>query len=284
MDRRKHFGTLVVGALGASALVACGGGTGELSVTTYGEDFIEVEIPTAAGPDDEGFVDGFRLEYDRFLIALGPLRVADRAGDVGAELTETRVFDMTQPGPHAVESFAEIDARRWDRVSVDVAPAADAVAGNAAAADVALMNDRSLSSYVEGTATDGTETYTFAWAFDTDTRFERCRDANGQMGVVVPTGGSANVEITVHGDHFVYDDLQSDDAVLRFRALADADANGDFDITLEELDAVTLDRLPADQYGTGGDGSVATLRDYVESLSRSLIHFQGEGDCEQTRR
>lgn len=271
-------------ALSAVAPLACGGGTGELTMTTDGEDFIEVEIPTAAGPDDEGFVDGFRLEYSRFLVALGPIRVADRDGDVGAEVAEARIFDLTQPGPHLIQRFDEVDARRWDRVSVDVAPASDAVAGNATDGDVAFMNERGLSSHVEGTATNGAESYAFSWSFATDTRFERCQEADGQLGVVVPTGGSANVEITVHGDHFVYDDLQAEDAVLRFRALADADGDADGDITLEELAAVTLDRLPADQYGTGGDGAVVTLRDYVESLSRSLIHFQGEGDCAQTRR
>jgi hypothetical protein len=265
-------------------LVGCGDETGELTVTTYGEDFIEVEIPTAAGPDDEGFVDGFRLTYDRFLISLGLLTIADRDGEVGAEMTEARVFDMTRSGPHAVARFSEIGARRWDDVSLEVEPPTTAVAGNATADDVSQLVDGGWSSYVEGSATDGQSTWTFAWGFDTNTRYEECREASGQAGVVVPAGGSANVEITVHGDHFVYDDLQSDDAVLRFRALAEADANADGEITLEELDAVSLDRLPSDQYGTGGDGSVVTLRDYVTSLSSSLIHFQGEGDCVQRRR
>lgn len=283
LDRSNLRALVLVGLL---APLACGDEPGQLSVTTYGEDFIEVEIPTASGPDDEGFVDGYRLEYSRFLLALGPIRVADRSDAVGAELDQQQIFDLTAPGPHPVIAFEEIDAQRWDRISVEVGPASNAVAGNATAADVELMNTNGYSSHVEGTATNGQDTYTFTWSFSTDTLYTDCQDANGQMGVVVPTGGSANMEITVHGDHFVYDDLQADDAVLRFQALADADAQGDGDgeITLEELDAVTLDRLSADQYGTGGDGSIVTLRDYLETLSRNLLHFQGEGDCSQVRR
>lgn len=276
---------VLIGSLGLSA-GACGeDGTGEISVNTYGEDFIEVEIPQASGREDEGFVDGFRLAYDTFLVALGPVRIADRNGDLGAEMAGARVFDMTPAGPHSVVTFSDVDARRWDRVSVGLSPAQDAGAGNASAADVQFMNDMGYSTYVEGSATDGTKTFTFAWGFQTNTLFDRCQDANGQLGLVVPTGGRVNMEITVHGDHFVYDDLQDPDAELRFRALADADVegNGDGEVTLEELDAIDLSRLPADLYGTGGDGSVVTLRDYVEALSRTLIHFQGEGDCEQQR-
>ena len=102
--------------------------------------------------------------------------------------------------------------------------------------------------------------------------------------MVVPSGGTATMELTVHGDHLFYDDLQSDEAVLRFTAFAEADGRGDGDriVTLEELAAVDLTTLPAEQYGTGGAASIVTLRDFVAALTRALIHFQGEGDCRQT--
>jgi len=87
------------------------------------------------------------------------------------------------------------------------------------------------------------------------------------------------VEFTVHGDHLFYDDLQSSDPSLRFDAMARADADKDGEVTLEDLAKVDLTTLPAVQYGTGSSGSVKNLRQFVEALSRTLIHYQGEGHC-----
>jgi TonB family protein len=96
-----------------------------------------------------------------------------------------------------------------------------------------------------------------------------------------PAADAGFVELTVHGDHLFYDDLQSEEAVLRFQALADADANQDGDITLAELDAVPLYTVPLSNgsYGTGALGNVNTLGDYERTLSRTIGHYRGEGSC-----
>ena len=99
--------------------------------------------------------------------------------------------------------------------------------------------------------------------------------------MLVTNGGAQNVELTVHGDHVFYDDLQSEEAVPRFQALADADANSDGLITLEELDQVPLYTIPVEKgtYGTGALGNVNTLGDYERTLSRTIGHYRGEGSC-----
>ena len=267
----------------AGALIwaaACGDedGSGTLKVTTYGEDFIEKEIPAASG-GGEGMADGYTVKYDKFLVALSSLTVAHSEGEVGGKVDTTQVFDLHPAGPHTVTTFDDIGARRWDRVSVTLAPAKAATAGNASAADVKLINDNGYSVYVEGAAQKGVKKYSFKWGFSTTTRYTECHEKTSGSGVVVPTGGSATAEITIHGDHLLYDDLQSSDPSLRFNAVAGADGDGDGEVTLAELATVDLTTLPAGQYGTGGAGSVKNLRQFIEALTRTLVHFQGEGHC-----
>lgn len=263
-------------------LGACGGEEGRLTLTTYGEEFIEQGIPAQAGADDEGLVDGYTVTFERFLVVFAEVRIADRDGRVAADSPEARVFDLAVPGPHPVHEL-DLPAGRWADVGVTVAPSATLAAGNASTEDVERMRSGGYSVFVEGRASGPGGTYRFAWPFSTRTRFEGCVDAEESPGVVVPTGGRVSAEITVHGDHFFYDQLQSEEPSLRFEAFAAADTDQDNEVTLEELAAVSLDTLPLDRYGTGGAPGVDDLRDYVTALTGSLVHFQGEGHCVQVR-
>ena len=272
--------TMILMAL-TMTLAACGdeAGSGTLRLTTYGEDFIEKEIPASAG-GAEGFTDGYTVKFSRFLVALSTLKVAEGGGAVAADLPGPLIFDMHPAGPHLIKEFAGVEARRWDSVGVSIKPASGASAGNGvSAAHVKLMNDGGYSVYVEGAASKGSASLGFKWGFTTATSYGQCSTKTGGAGVVIPSGGSATVEFTVHGDHLFYDDLQSADPSLRFQAMANADADKDGAVTLEELAKVDLTTLPAGQYGTGGSGSVKNLRQFVEALSRTLIHYQGEGHC-----
>ena len=266
--------------LGGLLALGCGddAGTGALRITTYGEDYIEKEIPAASG-GGEGFVDGYRVQFSKFLVAFSQLKIAHSSGENGGELPGPVVFDLHSKGPHLVQAFSHMDARRWDKVGVTVSPAKGAVAGNASAADVKAMNDNGRSIYVEGKVTKGADTFTFGWAFTSTTRYEDCQGIKSGAGVVVPAGGSATAEFTIHGDHLFYDDLQASDPSLRFEAMAKADADKDREITLDELSKVDLTTLPAGQYGTGGSGQVKNLGQFVQALARTLVHFQGEGHC-----
>jgi hypothetical protein len=141
------------------------------------------------------------------------------------------------------------------------------------------MKQAGLSLFVEGVATKGATTKRFAWGFSTNTLYDECRNDDFGEGATVPTGGQEVVQLTIHGDHLWYDDLESPNAKLRFEAIANADGNQDGQVTLEELAAMPLTSLPLGQYGTGSAGHVKTLKDFVSSLGRTVGHFRGEGAC-----
>jgi hypothetical protein len=215
--------------------------------------------------------------------------IADDGGNVVAQLEHPLVFDMTKKAignPKTLATF-ELEAKAWPNLSYQMGPiTADAKPGDLASdSDVALLQTDQASVHVEGVATaqDGTQK-TFNWSFSPATLFQGChgeQDGKEVEGVLVTNGGNQNVELTVHGDHFFYDDIQSEESVPRFQALADADANQDGEVTLAELDAVPLYTIPADKgtYGTGALGNVNTLGDYQRTLSRTIGHYRGEGSC-----
>ena len=67
---------------------------------------------------------------------------------------------------------------------------------------------------------------------------------------------------------------------LHFQPLADADADADGEVTLEELSKVDIKTLIAEPYSYDPSGLPAeNLRALVEQLSRTVGHFRGEGEC-----
>lgn len=248
-----------------TALAACGG-TGTVTFTTWGEEYIENEIPPSSA-STEGFVDGWSLKYSKFVVVLKDVTLAQKSGGKGPQQSGAKVVDLTQKGPVEVVTFNDVPAGKWDLVSYAIAPGDDGV-----------------SLHLAGAATKGAVTKTFDWAITNDTLYTGCTNPDFGEGVTIPTGGTEVVQLTIHGDHFWYDDLQAETARLRFDAMAGADANADGIITLAELRAVQLTSLPLGQYGTGGAASVKTLYDFVAALSRVLGHYRGEGHCESRTR
>lgn len=260
------------------------GGIGTLSFTTWGEEYIEDAIPTDPG-DGSGFVDGWTVSYDRFLVNFQNIVVADASGDMAASMQTATLFDNTLPGVKTIVEFPDVPAKAWDRVSYEIAPvtASTALGGGVPEADKAMMLAGGYSLYTSGTASkDGAEKR-FAWGFAIGTRYDECQseqDGREEAGVIVTNNGSLTAELTTHGDHLFYDRLQAspDPSIptsLRFDALAAADADDDGEVTLGELAAKPLDvRL----YDPSGLGAV-NFGSFVTSLARTVGHFRGEGEC-----
>jgi hypothetical protein len=124
---------------------------------------------------------------------------------------------------------------------------------------------------VEGTLTCGGEDKLFRWAFDEHTVYD-CAPSD----LTVPVGGEDSTELTVHGDHLFYDGLENPDAAVRGEALLEADTDGDGEIALGELEAVSV---PALGYEVGRYSDVLDLRSFVSHLTRTLVHVDGEGEC-----
>lgn len=274
---------LLLSSLVALSLASCGddtsAGQGSVSFSTWGEPFIEQGLPASE------FADGYEVEFDRFLVSIGNIEVADAEGNVAARHEGFFLVNHVEPGVKDLVSFEGLEAGAYERVSFETSPAprsATTLVGGVSEADAELMASGGYHVYAEGTLTGGGSSKRFAWGFGVPTKLDECEaelDGKRQRGALVPAGGSDSIELTIHGDHFFYDDLQASDAVLRGEALAQADADDDGMITLEELAAVRLVDLPAEQYGVGGVSSVDDLGAFVRFLSRTLGHFRGEGEC-----
>ncbi len=256
----KH---ILITLIPATLLAGCTG-SGTWIVETWGEEYIEEQIPADAVSD------GYSITYDEFLIVLGDVTLFDGNGDAVATLEGQQVFDMTRTGPHAVGQI-EAPATYYDHVDVTVAPADGATAGNATEEQVAAMNDGGLSVAVRGTASLGGDDLDFDWQFATDTMYA-C-----EPDLTIAAGGEGSTQVTIHGDHLFYNDLEDPDAVVTFSVLAGADADADGSITREELEAVDI---ATTGYGVGQYSEVTNLWQFVEHLTRTLGHIDGEGHCQ----
>ena len=284
MSMNRWFGASLLAM--ASVTVGCGGDdggassgeTGDVLFLTWGEEYIEKEIPAAE------FADGWRVTFNKFLAVLKNVTVAGGSGQVGARMDNVSVVvDYKAPGVKQVVGFEGLEAKNWSQVSFEIGPAEGATREEGATTeDRLLLDDAGASVHVEGQAQKAGMTKRFAWTFTEATAYRSCRgdkDGKATEGVLVTNGGTDNVELTIHGDHLFYDDLQADNAVLRFEAIAGADADGDGAVTMAELAAVPLTSIPEGSYGTGSAGGINDLGTYVAALARTLGHFRGEGEC-----
>ncbi len=278
-------------ALALISVSSCGSddvGKGTAKFTTWGEEFIEEGIPANAD-GESGFLDGWSLKYDKFLVVFHGITVADSGGKVVATMPGSKFVDNTKMGRKDLVTFANLDAKHFDRVSYQIKPAlADSEVVSGSAADRDMMVQNGYSFYVEGSATkdmSGTQVKkTFHWGFKTATQYNDCQqpEESGMpiQGIVVTKGGTDTSELTTHGDHLYYDRLKAspDPAVktsLRFEEKAAADKNNDGEITLDELNATPIDVRTYDPSGL----SAPSLGAFMTSLARTIGHFRGEGEC-----
>ncbi|HWA74534.1 MAG TPA: hypothetical protein VG937_19445 [Polyangiaceae bacterium] len=293
MPAKLIFESSLIFLLGTAACSdPASSGQGTERFTTWGEDFIENGIP--AGDGTSGFVDGWSLKYEKFLVNFSNIKVADAAGHVVASLDRPRFVDNVRPGVKELSTFPGLSAKAYQQVSYEIVPATvdSQLVGDTDSDDLAMMVARGLSLYAAGEATkpdpdDATKTMrkTFRWGFQTRTSYRNCHSAeeNGVSieGVVVTNNQTDVSELTTHGDHFYYDSLQSGDNAkptsIRFAEKAAADDAGDADgeITLAELCRARIDPSLYNLSGLPG----ATIGDFVISLARTVGHFRGEGEC-----
>jgi hypothetical protein len=281
------YAGLLVLTLACSSDPTAGLGRGSVKFTTWGEEYIEEGIP--ADPEGEsGFVDGWDLQYDKFLVNFHAIEVADASGEIGAKSEDSYFVDNTKPGRKALVTFPELAAKAWEAVSYQIKPAkANATVISGARDDLEMMIEQGYSIYVSGTATKGAVTKTFRWGFTTATQYEGChheQDGKDTLGIVVTNGKTDTSELTTHGDHFFYDRLQEspDPALktsLRFDEKAAADeaetGNADGEVTLQEMSELAID---ISKYNPSGLHA-PTIGAFVTSLARTVGHFRGEGEC-----
>lgn len=199
-------------ALVLTAAVACSSDDSEsdaepsdVTVTVYGEEFVEEGIPA------EEVADGWAITFESFSVELRDITVANQSAD----------------GPFDLEISGLTDGAGYVVATVEAAPGTFTDAGY------------TISSVrASGTAEFEGTTKTFDWDFgEIDTQYTACETSTE----VTSEGGA--FEITIHADHFFYESLVSSDPELRFQTLADADADEDGVITKAELEAADIGAL-----------------------------------------
>lgn len=258
------------------------GGVGSVAFTTWGEGFIEEQIPAEAEEED-GFVDGWTLTYSKFLVNFADIQL--RSGGDRFASDAPKLFDNKIPGVKSVITFDDVPAKAYSDVSYAIAPVTEQteLADGVSEDDKLLMLEGGYSLWLEGSAEKDEITKSFAWGFDLHTLYASCHsEQNGkdEIGLVVTNNARVEAQLTTHGDHPFYDRLEESEnpavtTKLRFDAIAEADADDDGFVTLAELDEVTLD---VRRYNPSSF-EVTTLGAFVRRLARTIGHFRGEGEC-----
>lgn len=302
--RTPGFFALALGVLSACGDGQTGAGTGRVQIFVVPEDSIPEGLTPGTG--EENVVDGWRVEYSKFLVAIGGFR-AGQSAHPAAALSAPRVWivDLLRvPSAGLVLADLEAEAGRWDRFGFDLpnaTPAAERAEGTAEA-DHERMVQGGLSLYVAGTLTrpDGQSCLptrpadckpapriTFAWGLRVGTSFDDCAPAAGDAGFAVPPHGAVQVKPTLHGDHWFFSNITQGAEITRRRAqwIANADLDRDGETTLAELRMTrAADLFSAEDYNLSGAlFPIFTAEDYLEAQARSLGDYQGDGEC-PTRR
>lgn len=263
----------------AALLAACSEvGEGQVTFQAWGE-----EAPVE-GFSSSDLADGWAVTFDRWLTAFGEptLVSADDGSDIARD-DRVWVADWTRTVSPVDLTELTAPARRHDVAFSVMVPPADAVALEGVSEDdVALLRDNGWTHWIEGSATDGTDTYTFGWELQRQVRLVRCESGrDGNPGVAVPAEGNLNAVLTLHADHLLWDQLGTEEADMRFGPLTQADANGDQHLSMDELAALNVSDIG---YETAGIDIEDSIQAFIEFSVAIGMHLDGDGLCVVTRR
>lgn len=296
MKMNKGFlvGLACVWCVGCGSEPTDSTGAGSLAVRITGEDAAKTGFPVEEEGESIAFVDGWTVQFSKFLISFGKIDVQGADGTSGFNSTDKYVADL-HAGDPSLPVIEGLTARRWERFSYEVS-APDAMAkplGNVAAADIEAMTTGKYNYWIEGTAEKGADSIAFAWGISNPTKNANCTNGlDDTDGVVIRSNATTEAEITIHVEHLFWDTLGTEGAGLRFDAIA-AVAGGDMSVTSEEIATQTLANLKgADGMPLKDDmgmpviynpGSVPLasqdLWAFIQASSASMAHLNGEGLC-----
>lgn len=299
---RNHRTLAIVMAVAAASAGSIGcsdsaGETGTAQIFVEPEDSIPEGLEPGSG--EENIQDGWAVRYDRFLVVIGNIRASRSGGDERLGSSDVFALDLKNApaGGYVIATFEDAAAVRYDRFGFDLQNAKAGVKTLAptADADVTMLVDNGWSLYIEGALTkaDGescapggdtcqpaTEV-AFKWGFAAGTSFDDCATEDGLTGFAVPSGGTAQVKPTIHGDHWFFSNITSGAEITQRYAqyIADSDLDHDGETTLDEMKQVkAADVFPSPKYNLSGQ-SISTAYDYVLTQARTLGDFQGDGEC-----
>jgi hypothetical protein len=246
--------------------------------------------------------DGWSISFDRVLVAIGNAGLGHDCAVYG-EAGYDRILDVTRDAGQHLGILHGLGSCDVDfRISP---PSTDALLGDGVRDEDktrlrtpggdAYVPLGGISLDVAATAVHGPVTKRFHLSFRSRVRYQRCsldRDA-GAPAVTLVENGEQTYDIRIEAEALLRDRVDPD-AALWFQPFADADSDGDGEITLDELRAVPIDRVrdggpyEAGTYDVDDAGLVtrgrsiliATLGDFVyQELAPSFARFRGVGTC-----
>jgi hypothetical protein len=239
-------------------------------------------VVRVAGDDElhEGLVatDGWDIAFERFELSLGQVWL-DRAPegarcDPYSESLYLRILDLLRPGPHTLSTLyargdcairVQMRGPGTETKTVLATDVDEEVERHFRTFDSdVLVEDAPVALHVVGNASRSDAAVSFDWSFRQAFDYELCQSIRFE-------GGTADIfDIVVHSRLLFRDRPDAENVELRFEHFAAADANGDGDITLDELA-----RAPAD-----GAPEFETLAEllYFE-LAPRLLSFEGRPAC-----
>lgn len=244
--------------------------------------------------------DGWQISFERLLVSLGGAGLSARGvGGRGADDSlcnsyagagYERLFDFTVGGR---QKLSDIYGLGTCGVRLRLrSPGSDSLLGEGVTADDltfmraegadAIITGGRRTVYLRGKATRGAVTKRFEWTFRAGVSLHGCAGA-GDVGfasdVVLASGEVLSLPLIVHGEELFHANL-ADDSPLRFDAIADADADGDQTITLDELAAVPGPMPESDGGIESSDGGTPTLEEFLyKGLLPRMVRIGDSGAC-----
>jgi len=254
---------------------------------------------TKAGALSSPTADGWEISFERVLVSLGRVSIDGPDCSVYSEPRYGRVLDLLgAPDAQKIsESYAlgscdfgfAIGNASSDSLLGEGATAEDLAFLRTAGSDRYQAN-RGISLFVSGHAQKGDDTLSFAWAFRGRARYRECQTtSNGvpQGALALVEDGDITAHVTLHAEALFAEDPSDPDSVLRFDAIASADAlgDGDGDVTLDELALVPLSELQIAMANSASDGETVgvwrTLEDFIYlSTAPSIARYEETGKCD----
>lgn len=268
-------------------------GTGTLRIDVSGEEAAVGGY--AAG--DIMFRDGWTMRFDHVFAAVGEVSLEESGVEFIVD-EAIRVVDLAE-GDVMYATVPGVPAQRWSDFvyHLHTPTASSGRVGRVTADDVMQMVTGGTSLRLVGTAMHPTHgMYTFDVGIPIEAHMSNCVSGrDGTSGLVVPTNGIYETQLTLHLDHLFFDSARAEEPSLRFDAWA-AVAGPDRHITYAELANQSL----ADLRGIDGmplmDGTtpvvyeppatglpMPNLQAFVYAEALTIGHFEGEGHCEYTQ-
>ncbi|HSN99757.1 MAG TPA: hypothetical protein VLS89_15785 [Candidatus Nanopelagicales bacterium] len=232
--------------------------------------------------------DGWRITFDRLVAAVGNVDFEwdDPSCSQYAEANYDRLFDFKAVVREKVGTIYGMGTCRVEFRLRD--PSFDALLGvGVTAADLEFMRrpgrdrfvvdeDEGVSVRLIGSATRGDETKRFEWLFRRSYDFTNCKAEGDGYATTVELTEAQQSELRLEMRPEEFFRASADDAAdLLFQPIADADADADGRVTLDELSQAS--RTVHDDT----DATPGSLEDlvYGELLPR-LLRVAGAGPCE----